>query len=374
MKIIDRGTVVRARKDSDMSSCCFPTVCAQSDGRWICGFRMAPTKNGVERQNSYISFSDDEGKTWSEPFAPFSAKPVYGKPGVFRGVQLTSLGAKSVLAYLYWVESSDMSLPFFNEKTEGLLDSKLFLSRSDDGGITWLEPEWIDTIPITVPTPFTGPILVLPNGDWALQIELNKHYYDTTAWRHASVLMFSKDKGRTWKEYSVTSNDPENKIFYWDQRPGILSDGTILDVFWTYDNKNAKYLNVHARESKDNARTWSALWDTGLPGQPAAPVSLSDGRIALVYVDREGAPVIKCRTSKDNGRTWQKDTEIIVYEKELKTQTEKKGRMQDAWSEMGKFSIGLPATTLLGNGDILVAYYAGDEMNVTDIHWTRLRG
>jgi len=47
--------------------------------------------------------------------------------------------------------------------------------------------------------------------------------------------------------------------------------------------------------------------------------------------------------------------------------------MQDAWAEMAKFSIGLPSTAFLQNGDILVVYYAGPETDQTDIHWARVR-
>ena len=46
--------------------------------------------------------------------------------------------------------------------------------------------------------------------------------------------------------------------------------------------------------------------------------------------------------------------------------------MQDAWAEMGKYSVGLPATVQLENGDILVVYYAGPETDQTDIQWVRI--
>ena len=47
--------------------------------------------------------------------------------------------------------------------------------------------------------------------------------------------------------------------------------------------------------------------------------------------------------------------------------------MADAWTEMGKFSVGLPATAALPDGDVLVVYYAGRETDRTDIEWARLR-
>jgi hypothetical protein len=112
-------------------------------------------------------------------------------------------------------------------------------------------------------------------------------------------------------------------------------------------------LNIHARESVDHGRTWSELWDTGVPGQPAPPVPLPDGTLGMVYVDRTAAPVIKMRVSRDRGRTWPDDSEVVVQEAPVPSQTWKKGTMQDAWAEMGKFSIGLPATAVAPNGDLI---------------------
>jgi hypothetical protein len=271
------------------------------------------------------------------------------------------------------VDYSDPSLPYFNEETEGLLGTRIFFAESRDDGVTWSAPELMDTSPLNMPTPITGPVLLLSNGDLACQFELNKDYYDTSEWRHSSVLMFSRDGGSSWPEHTIVSRDPDNRIFYWDQRPAVLADGRILDLFWTYDNQAALYRNIHARESLDNGRTWSEMWDTGIPGQPAPPVSLSVGSLVMVYMDRTNTPAVKARISEDNGRTWAGGTETAIYLAGTPSQTWKKGSMQDAWAEMAEFSLGLPAAARLQNGDILVAYYAGTDTDKTDIQWARIR-
>jgi len=377
MEIIARGVLFAGEKGTDHQSCAFASIAALPSGRWLCGFRAAPTKGATTGQHALITWSDDEGRSWSLPAGggprPFAPPPIDGTPGLFRAAYLTALGGARVLVALMWVDHSDPSLPFFNEKTEGLLDSRIFFSQSADGGAAWSAPALMDTSPFNVPTALTGPALVLPSGEWACQFELNKHYYDTTVWRHKSVLMFSRDEGKSWPDHAITSSDPENRIFYWDQRAGVLDDGSIFDPFWTYDNKAAVYLNIHARRSTDNGRTWSEMWDTGVPGQPAVPVSLPDRRVAMVYVDRTGSPAIKLRLSGDGGRTWPQSSEMTLYQAQLPAQTERKGSMQDAWSEMAKFSVGLPATTALANGDLLVVYYAGAETDHTSIEWVRVR-
>lgn len=372
MKIAARGTVVEGQRDTDQQSCAFPSVCVLPCGRWVCGFRAAPMKGATIGQHAMIAWSDDQGASWTKPVSPFDPQPVGGMPGLFRSAYLASVGHTEILAALCWVDHSDPTLPFFNEETEGLLDTRIFLARSSDGGESWSEPVLMDTSPFNVPTPLTGPVLLLPNGEWACQFELNKHYCDPATWRHSSVLMFSRDEGQTWPEHAILSRDPENRFFYWDQRPRALSDGRVLDLFWTYDNRDGSYCNIHARESSDNGRTWSPLWDSDVPGQPAQPVSLPDGRIVMVYVDRTAEPTIKARVSEDNGRTWLDETESTIYRPCTDSQTEKKTSMQDAWREMSKFSVGLPATAPLEDGEILVVYYAGPDTDCTNVEWALL--
>ena len=109
-----------------------------------------------------------------------------------------------------------------------------------------------------------------------------------------------------------------------------------------------------------------------MSGQPAQPISTPDGNIVLVYVDRTSSPKIKIRTSFDGGRTWPKDSELVIYKNDNVIQNQERSSMEQAWAEMTAFSVGLPAVTKLHNGDILVVYYAGDHTDRTNIEWARL--
>ncbi len=372
IKIIARGTVTAEKPNADSPSCAFPQICVLPSGRWLCSYRAAPTKGATANQRSLIVYSDDEGESWSDPTDPFPPVAIGGVRGEFRAAMMTAIGSRRVLAALYWVDCSDPSLPYFNEATEGLLDSRIFLATSDDEGATWSEPRLVDTAPFTCPTPITGPVLSLPNGHLACQFELNKTYYDASPWRHGAVMMFSQDDGESWPDHVVVAGDAEGRTFYWDQRPGLLSDGRILDLFWTFDRRSAAYQNIHACESLDNGRTWSQPWDTGIPGQPAPPQSLGDGSIALAYVDRVGAPQIKVRTSHDGGRSWPVASEVVLEQPAVGSQTRDKHTMQDAWTEFAAYSIGLPMTARARNGDVVIVYYCGASTDRTDVKWARV--
>ena len=373
MKIVDRGSVFLGEDGSERSSACFHGACALPGGRWLVAFRASPKKADAFPQRVLVTWSDDQGATWSCPAEPCESQAVSGVPGAWRAGQPTALGGQRVAMVLYWVDASDPRRPFFNETTEGLLDSRIFLTLSEDAGQTWSAPRLLDTSPFTMPTPITGPLLALPDGRWALQFETNKPYQDTSVWHHKSVLMFSRDEGHGWPELAEVAADPEARIFYWDQRPRVLADGRLLDVFWTFDRQRAVYLNIHARVSEDNGHTWSDLWDTGVPGQPAPPASLPDGRIVLPYVDRRGTPAIKLRLSPDGARTWPASTELVLDDRLNRAQQGGKSSMQDAWSEMAAFSVGLPTTVGLPEGDVLVVYYAGPRPDHTGLYWVRLR-
>lgn len=373
LTIVDSGTVFTGVPGSDAQSATFPIPCVTPSGRWFCTFRAAPSKLRNAGQRVLLTWSDDAGHAWSEPVAPFKSLPIDGKPGLIRFAGLTALDDTRLLAVMSWVDCSDPDLPYFNEATEGLLPTRIFRSESEDAGQTWSTPRLMDTSPFRVPTPLTGPLVTLANGELVCQFELNKHYDDPTPWRHASILMFSQDGGETWPRFAVVTQDPDNRFFYWDQRLAVLRDGRILDVFWTFDRQEAVYLNIHARESTDGGRTWGELWDTGVPGQPGPVFPLGDGTIAMPYVDRTGPSAIKVRRSADGGRTWPDTGELVVYASGGPSQTEAKASMQDAWAEMARFSVGLPSVAPLPGGGALLVYYAGSKTDVTAIQWAMTR-
>ena len=364
---------VTSEEPAGYPSRAFPGVCVLPSGRWLCGFRGAVTKDSVDGQHTFLTWSDDHGASWSAPTAAFEPPVLNGRAGRFRALYCTPLGGRRVLAALYWVDASNPERSFFNEATEGLLDSHIFHALSEDAGATWASPVKMDTAPYSQPTPITGPALLMPDGRWACQFELNKAYTDPVPWRHAPVLMFSRDDGATWPERVEVCPDPGNRVFYWDQRPSVFPDGSLFDVFWTYDRAAGAYRNIHASQSVDGGRRWRPVWDTGVPGQPAAVIALENSVLTLVYMDRSSRPALRLRLSRDGGHSWPRCSERTLDDFSALCR-DGHATMQDAWAEMGAFSSGLPATCRTLDGDLLVVYYAGPHTDQTDIYWMRLDG
>src|SRR5690242_9223576 len=130
MKLVNTGTVYVGGKHPERKSCAFPSICISRSGRWICAFRAAPVKAELKGQQVLITHSTDQGQTWSEPVAPFHPITVGGKNGHLRFAALTTLADGTIAAATSWVDDSDSSLPYFNPDTEGLLDTRIFLSQS----------------------------------------------------------------------------------------------------------------------------------------------------------------------------------------------------------------------------------------------------
>lgn len=353
-------------------SLCFPRLCVLGE-RWLCVFRSAYKKEQSRGQETLLCWSDDEGKTWSEPIAPFDPFEFEKKPGVFREAGISVINNNELIASLWWVDHSDPDLPLFNWDTEGLLDSKLFISKSYDKGQTWTIPVNVPSGPFTKSTPIDSHIIITKDK-LAYPFEQYKNFYEKGDWRHYSAMMLSDDNGITWDSYTITAHDPDGRMFYWDQRPCVVAEEEIFVVFDAFEKGTNTRPNMHARISSGNLKEWSDLWDIGVAGQPGYPLQLPDGRISLVYNDRGEEPGIKIRVSSDRGKSFPDDTCFLVYSPRIsRKQLDKRADLKDVMLELNQTAVfGYPSQRLLPNGDILITYYAGDNADTTNIRWARI--
>jgi hypothetical protein len=211
-------------------------------------------------------------------------------------------------------------------------------------------------------------VLALPYERW-------KEYDDPEPGTHSANLKLSFDQGQTWNRVHVVASDPTGRHFYWDQRiASHLDTGLLVAMFWTHDREDGRDLDNHIAWGSPDGGTWSAPRPTGLPGQHCEPVALGGERLLTLYVHRRNPPSLRAVLSEDFGCTWRRETEIACYHSPVGTESgmEAEPRAFDAfWQDMMAWRFGHPRGVRLPDGDVFVAFYAGDG-NATSMHWARL--
>jgi len=372
MRVLERGTIFDATAAEPTARfCTFPSLARTAGGRLIAGFRVGSSKDSAD-EDVRVMISDDEGATWHMAFAGFGAFPP-GSGGRIRGIALTSLGFR-LIASLLWVDRSNPALPLASPQTQGLLPTRVLVAWSDDEGRSWSVPQEVSLAPHKG-NATTGAILALKDGRLALPYEAWKEYDDPSPGWHHAALRISADRGATWDELAIVAHDPHGRVLYWDQRLTVEPfSGELIAMFWTYDRRAQRDLDIHIAWGAPDGRTWSRPASTSIAGQICAPLALGHGRVFAAYVHRHHPPSLRAILSDDFGRTWTAAEELVFYEKARGGAESGMGGARDFgdyWADMSIWTFGHPAPLLLPGGDVMVAYYAGDE-TAMGIHWVRI--
>ncbi|MBN1555368.1 MAG: exo-alpha-sialidase [Phycisphaerae bacterium] len=203
--------------------------------------------------------------------------------------------------------------------------------RSFDGGETW------ETVPNRLPLgAHAGPSLL---SDGSLI------YLGHMPAEVGLVMGVAKsfDAGKTWE---VTGQVPGERVV---NEEGVLwpvanenhvleiAPGKLIAMFRTAPD-GSKYL--YQSNSEDNGKTWSQPVETPIWGYPAHLLRLQSGPILCSYGHRRKPFGIKAVLSYDDGRTWDVDNIITVYE----------------WPENPPDQ-GYPVAVELSPGEILTVFY-----------------
>lgn len=369
MRITGCGILNPAQPGTRRAAATFPNVTALPDSSLLASYRVGSTKDCSD-ETIELRRSLDFGETWTEPLSPFNAI-IEKRYGSLKCVYITRLAEDHLLGCGLWVDREAYpGQPLFHPETEGCLPMAIVLSDSHDFGRTWSP---LRTVPVTKdlgPPSLTSPVLQLSNGELAISIETNKNYLDRSKWYQRVVYLFSRDEGMTWSAPYTVSQDPEGRVYYWDQRAAVAPDGRVVTFSWTYDRVLKTYLTIQRRISCDAGRSWSAPFDLGFTDQPSRPALLPDGRVVLAWVDRYGTRSIRARVADTLEAAFEPRTEIMIHTPESQ-RSGSLGGVGELLAEMGLWTYGLPYLEPLPNGEVMVVYYAGNEVGL-DIRWARL--
>lgn len=130
MKIIDKGIIYSGAENTRHAILSFPSLVQLASGKILASFQAASRKNAIDT-HILLSQSLDGGKTWKEPFEPFSP----GKD-VIHVAYLSEVKPGRLMANLLWCNHfGDSSLEFFNPDTSGIF--QVAWERTSYRGDNW---------------------------------------------------------------------------------------------------------------------------------------------------------------------------------------------------------------------------------------------
>ncbi len=369
MKIIDAGRITQSVPGTERAVYTFPAVLACQDGTLLMTCRRGSNKDCADEWVELYR-STDGGRRWRQMANAFSKATVGGAASSLRVVYLTEADEGHLLAASLWIDrETQPGAPLFNPRTEGCLPMGVFLADSYDGGRSWSAWRPVCLPADLGPPSLTNPLLGLEDGALLLSIETNKQYDDASKWLQRVVTLRSDDGGMTWGAPSDAGFDRSGRIFHWDLRLAVAADGRLVSFAWIYDSVAGRYCPIRRRLSQDSGRTWSSAQDIGLADQAGHPAMLPDGRVVLAWVDRFGSRSIRARLALDAAADFDPASEMVIYQ-HGESASNRLG-VSATLDDMSIWSYGLPYAETLGNGDVLVVYYAGDQ-TAMDIHYARL--
>jgi hypothetical protein len=372
MRVVASGTVFDTRfAPANEKSASSTGALLASDGTILVTFRLGTERESGDGHEAVMA-STDLGGTWQLRHLGLDRGVLDGVRGETRSFLLAELEPGVLTASVLWIDRSDPTKPWVNQETQGLLPMRDYLTTSRDGGRSWGEPRVVD-----LPHPsssVTGPLIRLPNGDLAQPFEHWKAYDDPAVGRPRALLRFSRDGGATWTGEAVVAADPDNRLYFWDQRLAAHpATRQLVAMFWTFDRVHNHDLPIHIAWGSPDGRTWTAPTQTTLDGQHCQPIALGNDLLAAAYSHRRNPPGIRVALSRDFGRTWDAGDEVEAYGSGAGDEAFATGAEsgKDYWNAMGAWQFGHPRGIALPNGEIFVVFYAG-EGPTRSARWARV--
>jgi hypothetical protein len=371
MRLLDSGLIYdAAAAPADRCCAAFTGLMSLAGGTILCTFKAGKEKLSPN-DNVIIMRSRNGGASWEQICSGFPTDPL-GVPGSYSSGYLFEEEPGRLMAALCWVDRSDPSLPLSNPDTTGLLDMRVFLAESRDGGATWGPLRELSMRPHPGVALTSEPIR-LHNGSIFLPYESWKDWNDEEG-THRAAARLSFDGGATWPETVIMGSHPQQQRFYWDNR--LAKDprtGRLVAMYWTHDPTAGLDVDITIQWSDSEGRNWSIPEPTGIAGQIASPLVLDDNRLLCVYVHRHNPPSIRALVSSDLGKTWDQANEIVLYDSTGGREAGTSGPRIKAeyWADMYRWTFGHPKAIKLPNGNVLAAWYGG-KPDALSMHWGRI--
>ncbi|MCA9858231.1 MAG: exo-alpha-sialidase [Thermomicrobiales bacterium] len=368
MRLVDQGVIYDAEQaPPERRSCAFTSLVTLRDGSYRCSFRAAL---GRDIPGGKLRIMGSEhGSDWNVVH-PGLSHVIDGIEGDLYAGYLAELEPGVLTGSFVWVDRSDPNRSFVHPETAGVLEMRNLIAVSTDGGATWSGWQEVELGP-EAGCSCTGPIFEIESGVLAFPYETWKSYEDPRPGSHTASLRLSRDNGRTWNERIIVAADPDERIFFWDQRIAVHpGTGELVAMFWTHDRQAGADIDNHIAWSSGATEPWSRPASTGWAGQHCQPLALGGYRLAAIHTERTARGGIIVRLSEDFGRTWRDDSMLRIYEPAAAASSDAES-FEEFWQSMMTWPFGHPRAVVTPDGDILGAWYAGSN-DVIGMRWARV--
>ena len=278
--------------------------------------------------------SKDNGKTWSEPETINNTPLDDRDPGIIETIKgtllvswFTSLAFDNQNQYKTHPEWVRHAEKLSAETKQEWLGN--WTRRSTDGGKTWEKP--------------VKQLVSAPHGP--IELSNKRLLYvgtGTIDGKYKIGVEESRNDGKSWKLISTIAI-PDGMSYNDLHEPHAVevSHGKLLMMI-RYNPKDFSQNFMQQSESTDGGKTWTTLHPTPIWGFPPHLIRLTNGWVLAVYGVRRPVYSERACLSKDGGKTWDIDNEIILC--------------QNINGDLG-----YPASVQLDDGSILTIYYQIDQ-------------
>jgi len=342
---------------------CFPAIVRRRNGElWVSfrcagGFSVEALRRGMydhvdKGARIALAYSRDDGTIWEAAriLPPFDPECGEQDPSI---TELSS-GVLMVNFFRWRVvppeEKRRLLYPTRQQYDGSWSDVEgPWVIRSLDGGDAW------ETDPVRVssePLPRAGTsdaVLELPDGTLLMGL----YGADPGSRVCRAYVTRSTDGGNTWGQSALIARDPDGKLSFEEPALALTRQGHLLAVLRCGEPGDYQYL--YQAMSFDNGHTWADLTRTPMWGHPAHVLTLGDGRLVCSYGYRRPPYGVRACVSRDGGRTWDMDHEIVLRD------------------DGGSRDVGYPSTAQLADGTLVTVYYIHGADGIRHIAATRWR-
>ena len=302
---------------------------------------------------SYLSFSDDGGKTFSKPVAMFDHEDREGRLTDYAKAIALPDGRILAVGYAYLRDNPELTIG--NPENGGLLDDFVFWSISEDGGKTFskmhkIECAWGPHVEAS------APITLLKDGSWITPITGFPDWNGNMHGKFCGRALRSFDEGKSWSD-EVISMDFSSPVSCYEQRMCQLESGAIISIGWNENLETGERLMNHYTYSLDNGKSFSAPISTGVLGQASSVCAIGGERLLALHAVRRDTdkPGIYGYVIDFSERSWKIIDSALLWAPAYPMKKDEK--MAEIFSFL-KF--GQPGAILLSDGDILMSHWFAD--------------